>query len=571
MTHSSNGWSLLNELNRLSRAARSTEEVEEALSSALIALVRPSVEAEPTASLRGVGIYRGSPLGWRSSTARADGGRVSSATPPSQTAWGWLRRWRRPVFIDVVGRLVGPAEDCDPAEALEDTVDAEELPLSARTQSLLSEAALTHVYGVPLLGAGDRVEGLVTLELRCPLLAGSPLELWDRVGLSARAFVDAATPALLSRPFSGSAGAAYDLPVVGAAMRPVLELLEVFAAGTGTVLLTGPSGAGKSTLARWVHDHSARKGRPFVDVHLQNDEPDKMMAFLFGWVRGAFTGADRDNPGRIRDAEGGTLFLDEVGLLSADAQSRLLLFLKERRYQRLGRTGADLHADVRIVAATNEDLPARVAAGSFREDLYYRLAGRPVLIPGLEERRDEIPGLSEVILERLQAEASPDRPVELSAEAAALLQVQPWPGNLHALENVLGSALDMANHAAPRGPVRVGAEQVRLALAPPVGRPRPVKALREAARTWLDALEQGEKGLCLSWADARGLFRAYVLLEAVARHGDRPAFELLGEHARVASGNHHKELKAALLEVERFERGEPRPVERGRKARPKRT
>lgn len=563
-------WSLLHSLLQRCRVASSTEAVGDALSDALFAMARPAVEAEPTCSLHGVGIYRGSPLGWRSSSARAGGGLQRSATPPSQTAWGWVRRWRRPVFIDVLGQVVGPAEESDPAETLEEAGDAEELALGARTQSLLSGQALTHVYGVPLLGSSDRVEGLVTLELRCPLLAGSPLALWERVGPAVQVFVDAAAPALLSRPFSGSAGAAYDLPVVGAAMRPVMELLEVFAAGTGTVLLTGPSGAGKSTLARWVHEHSARKGRPFVDVHLQNSDPDKMMAWLFGWVRGAYTGADRENPGQISEAEGGTLFLDEVGLLSADAQSRLLLFLKEKRYQRLGRTGQDLRADVRIVAATNEDLPARVAAGSFREDLYHRLAGRPVVVPGLDERRDEIPGMSAIILERFQREASPGRKVELSAEAAALLQVQPWPGNLHALENALGRALDLANHAASTGTARVEADHVRRALTPSA-RPRPVSALREAARTWLDALERGDSGLSLSWADARGLFRAYILLEAVERHGDRPAFELLGEHARVASGNHHKELKAALLDVQRFERGEPRSVERGRRARPFRT
>jgi two-component system NtrC family response regulator len=192
-------------------------------------------------------------------------------------------------------------------------------------------------------------------------------------------------------------------------------------------LLTGPTGSGKELVARAIHAVSRRKGRfePLV-VGGATDDP-LLESTLFGHVRGAFTGADSDKPGVFGSAQNGTVFLDEIGDLPPDAQVKLLRVLQERTYRPVG--GAEVHSSARVICATHVDLAARVAAGKFREDLYYRLKKAPIRVPSLEERRDDIPVLAQTF-------AKPG-PHTLSEDAIAWLTQQPYPGNVRQLDSVV--------------------------------------------------------------------------------------------------------------------------------------
>ncbi len=228
-------------------------------------------------------------------------------------------------------------------------------------------------------------------------------------------------------------------------LRTAIRLLERVAPTESTVLLTGESGTGKELFARALHALSPRRAGPFVAVNCAAIPEQLMENELFGHEKGAFTGADRRQPGRFELAAGGTLLLDEIGELSPGVQGKVLRVLEERTFERVG-GGRTLRAEVRLVAATNRDLQAMVAAGAFRSDLYFRLDVFPVELPALRERASDIPLLARHLLagiaRRLRRE-----PPQLDEEAAALLAAEPWPGNVRELGNVLERALILADGA----------------------------------------------------------------------------------------------------------------------------
>jgi two-component system response regulator AtoC len=211
-------------------------------------------------------------------------------------------------------------------------------------------------------------------------------------------------------------------------MREVHALIERAARTTATVLLLGESGTGKELAARAIHEQSARKGKPFVKLHCGALPDNLLESELFGYEKGAFTGAVNRKPGRVELAEGGTLFLDEIGDITPATQVKLLRVLHEREFERLGGTQT-LKADVRFVAATHRDLASMAARGEFREDLYYRLNVIPVLLPPLRARPEDIEALV------LRFSASHGSRVRFEPEAVALLRAQRWPGNVRQLQN----------------------------------------------------------------------------------------------------------------------------------------
>jgi nitrogen regulation protein NR(I) len=216
-------------------------------------------------------------------------------------------------------------------------------------------------------------------------------------------------------------------------------VLERVADTPTTVLITGESGTGKELVARALHEHSSRKDKPFIKVNCAAIPKELIESELFGYERGAFTGAVSSKPGRFELANGGTLFLDEIGEIPIEMQVKLLRALQESEFERVGGIKT-IRIDVRLVAATNRDLKKLIAGGTFREDLFYRLNVVPIRLPALRERTTDIPLLVEHFLvkfnERLKKKVEGAEP-----EAMETLVAYPWPGNIRELENVIERAV----------------------------------------------------------------------------------------------------------------------------------
>lgn len=228
--------------------------------------------------------------------------------------------------------------------------------------------------------------------------------------------------------------------VVGSpAMRRAMEVAQKVAPYDSSVLITGASGTGKELVARMLHRESLRADKPFVPVNCGGVPEQLLESEFFGFVRGAFTGADRDKEGLFETADGGTLFLDEVGELPGALQVKLLRALQEGEVRRIG-ANQTTTVDVRIISATNRDLEEAVEDGVFRTDLYYRLAVVPIHLPTLQARKEEIPQLVQHLLARHASRLGVE--VEgVAPEAMEVLLGYPWPGNIRELENVLERAL----------------------------------------------------------------------------------------------------------------------------------
>lgn len=227
-------------------------------------------------------------------------------------------------------------------------------------------------------------------------------------------------------------------------MQPVYRLVRLLAPRNTTVLITGPTGCGKEVVARALHHLSPRAARAFVVVNCAAIPETLLEAELFGYARGAFTGAMQAYAGRIQTAQGGTLFLDEIGEMPLSLQPKLLRFLEQKELQRLG-SAEVVRVDARVVSATNAHLLTLVREGKFREDLYYRLSAFPIEIPALRDRPEDIAVLAAHFLEKFASR--PPAP-QLSAEALQLLKTQPWSGNIRELQNVIERALVLSDDQA---------------------------------------------------------------------------------------------------------------------------
>jgi two-component system response regulator FlrC len=273
--------------------------------------------------------------------------------------------------------------------------------------------------------------------------------------------------------------------------RRLIDLARRVAASDCTVLVVGESGTGKEVLARYIHRRSPRSGRPFIAVNCAAIPENMLEAILFGYERGSFTGAHAAHLGKFEQAQGGTILLDEVTEMPLGLQAKLLRVLQEREVERLGgRTPVSL--DVRVIATTNRRLREEVAAGRFREDLYYRLNVFPLAIAPLRLRRDDVLPLA---MQLLTARCRPGEPIPaLSAEAAHLLLTYGWPGNVRELDNLLQRALILVT-----GPV-IRPEHIQFELAneaPPPAADGAAPAARDAIHTLAGSLVQAERDLIL--------------------------------------------------------------------------
>ncbi len=228
-------------------------------------------------------------------------------------------------------------------------------------------------------------------------------------------------------------------------MQAVLALVERVAATNATVLLGGESGVGKDLIARAIHEHSQRASGPFVKINSTAIPENLLESELFGYEKGAFSGATTSKPGKFELADKGTLFLDEIGDVPPATQVKLLRVLQDREFERLGGTRT-IKVDVRLIAATNRDLRAAIEEGAFREDLYYRLNVVAIDIPPLREHKEDIPALANFFLEKFARESN--QPVRtLKPEALRKLIDYHWPGNVRELENIVTRAATLAANA----------------------------------------------------------------------------------------------------------------------------
>jgi len=474
----------------------------------------------------------------------------------SGNVWSWIERHRCSVSVDVLRASLrswlpdGPVEQGDRTEA-------DGVPGDATRERMIGRDA-THVHVVPLRAPDGGVYGMITLEASGRAAVGrefiwaSCYEQLELLAGIAGAFIAArALPLRSPEPV----GPDEFLPVVGRSTAHLVELLRAFAPRDDTVLISGPTGAGKSRLARWCHEHSQRRGQRFEVLDILGVPEELQMAELFGWKRGAFTGAVKDNPGAIGRAAKGTLFLDEVDKLSLKAQAALLRLVEERAYRMLGDDAAgDRRADMRLLVGTNADLRAAVRAGRFREDLYYRINVLPVRLLPLAERLDELPMWAEYMLSRRHREAGGDGAARFEPEAMQLLAAASWPGNLRQLDNIVrrAYALLLAGRSAADGDLVVQQRHVERALTFD-GDAEPSalsKQLWRAALTFVQEAERrrdGESPLPLEMAEA---LRGMILAAAVQRTGNRDeAFALLGQEPLLKNRNHHRALRRELGRV----------------------
>lgn len=519
--------------------------------------------------LRPEGGYRGLfALGWGDGASEAQGSLV-----PSSTAWRWVSRSGRAVAVDVT---LGQVQVLGPGGQLsQDPALAGDLGAMNESRGRLLGLNVTHLCALPLRGVRGAVEGMVSLEAECRAAMGRPF-VWDAVLQSLQLLSDLAAPHLASLPGRPPAAEADPLlPVIGPSMTRLIEVLRVFASQGETVMISGPTGTGKSRLARWCHARSARKDGPFEALDLSSVPEDLQLGELFGWRKGAFTGAVRDNPGLLHRAAGGTLFIDEIDKLSLRAQAGLLHVLEERTYRVLGEGAGEKTADARFIIGTNANLRSEVDAGRFREDLYYRIHVLPVQLPALKDRPDEIPLWARYMLQRRHREAVPDGSARLSEAAERTLLERPWPGNLRQLDNIIRRACSLAvmgHGGTPPRSLQLEVKEVAAALELEGGRPQGavVAQLEKAAvafATKAKAVAMASAGsaegggLDLDLADA---FKGMVLAAAVETLGGRDeAFRALGRDALVKNRNHHKVLRRELERVESICRAMGEPVPQG--------
>src|SRR5438445_5450037 len=227
-----------------------------------------------------------------------------------------------------------------------------------------------------------------------------------------------------------------------APMQEIFQTIERVAPRRATVRLAGESGVGKDLIARAIHFHSPRRDRPFVKINCTALPENLMESELFGYDKGAFTGANTSKPGKFEQADTGTVYLDEIGDVPPSIQVKLLRVLQDREFERLG-SNRTMHTDVRVVAATNVDLRAALEQGTFREDLYYRLNVVPLDIPPLREHKEDIPDLVNLFLARL-AQKSQKKLDGIKPEALGKLMDFHWPGNVRELENIVERACALA-------------------------------------------------------------------------------------------------------------------------------
>lgn len=352
-------------------------------------------------------------------------------------------------------RLAGEGFEITQAASAE-----EALPLAARADLILSDLRLPGMDGLELLALLRRQNSVTPIILMTAhgsvgaaveaMKSGAadflekPFAL-DHLSAIVHKALEVRTLRDENRKLKEELGRRYEIDNIIGRSRPMQEIFATVmrvAPTRATVLLAGESGVGKDLIARAIHYYSPRRDKPLVKINCTALPENLMESELFGYEKGAFTGANVSKPGKFEQADHGTVFLDEIGDVPAHIQVKLLRVLQEREFERLG-SNKTLHIDVRVVAATNQDLRAALEQGTFREDLYYRLNVVPIDIPPLRERREDIPWLAEHFVKKLSPDTG-SRVEGITEAALERLAQYGWPGNVRELENVIERSLVMA-------------------------------------------------------------------------------------------------------------------------------
>ncbi|MBK8254601.1 MAG: sigma-54-dependent Fis family transcriptional regulator [Polyangiaceae bacterium] len=535
-------------------------------------ILRAMVHHRPDDGYRRLVVVEGGADGAKSSVQFGEGQHL-----PSASAWQWVRSHHEAVTIDVTLQTVTFAS----GEKTKTNRPGEVVNAKGSMLRMLERDA-THVLVVPIVAPLGRTDGMIVVEASCKAAIGQAF-IWETCRDDV-ATIGALVSAYLARlPIARVSTTPPDefLPVIGASMQPVVEMLRVFAKQEETILLSGPTGAGKSRLARWCHEKSPVKKGPFETIDLSSVPEELQLAELFGWRKGAFTSAVKDHEGGIARAEKGTLFIDEIDKLSLASQAGLLRVLEDKRYRQLGDSDGDKSANVRFIIGTNADLGKLCDEGKFRADLYYRINVLPVRIPPLKNRRDEVVDWAEYMLRRRNEVGGAGGEVSISSDAARLLSAQDWPGNLRQLDNIVrrAYALSQIEQDVPSAGITLRAEHLERALQYE-GNPPPVTLLdhlmksaeaftREAERRF-DSNMKLDLDLCTA-------FKGLVLESAMTRWPSDPnavkrAFLLFGKDSTVKSRNHWAHFEREMKEVEKlkaFLAGRPLPPDNSPPSEPK--
>jgi transcriptional regulator with PAS, ATPase and Fis domain len=334
-----------------------------------------------------------------------------------------------------------------------------------------------------------------------------------------------------------TAEAYFPQPVVIAAapqMQWVVTAAKRVAGSQIKVLITGESGVGKDVLARYIHANSSRAGAPFVALNCAGLSETLLESELFGHVRGSFTGAHRDKIGRLQLANRGTVFLDEIGEMTPRMQALMLRFLETGEIQPVGSESITSRTDVRVIAATNRDLPRMVQDGQFREDLLYRIKVAHIHVPPLRERQEDIPALIEHAMQRAGASCA------ISSEAMEVLQKYPWPGNVRELQNVIEQMVALTS-----GTV-IGVDDLpRSLITATVGSAAPTRERRrQVSHDLYDALVSGKYDF---WSHVQSLF----MNRDITRHDLR---EVIRRGLRTTGGSYRGLLPLFNIDAADYKR-----------------
>jgi DNA-binding NtrC family response regulator len=388
-----------------------------------------------------------------------------------------------------------------------------------------ARANAPHIPVVIITAHGSLDNAVAARQLGAAAYLVKPLDLREVQQTIAQVLAVSTQPA----PTPHGTSARAELIGVAPAMQRVFAEIAHATTSDAPVLLTGPTGVGKTLAARVIHEHSARAGAPFVALHCGALPEQLLESELFGHVKGAFTGALTDREGHIERARGGTLFLDEIGDISATVQAKLLRFVEERSFSRVGGR-EDIRVELRLITATNKNLRAEVATGRFREDLFYRLHVLEIPMPPLRERRGDIESLARNFLR------SSGRPLALAPETITVLQRHDWPGNLRELRNALEHAAAVCT-----GPVILPQHLPREMREQSEKTPGPQGRLAAVLAEWLDE-RIAEKA---TYDSIHDVLEAMVLRHLLAHFDGKPT--VLAREAQMNRVTLRKKLQAARL------------------------